>query len=130
MIKRRTFLGRNLLLVVSGWAGLALGIEKLGWGGRAAAPEEEGDWDWWRNLPRTLITSSDDPLIGSLCRAAAARRRVTILYRGGTEPGSARRVTPLGIFQVDGRPGVYLEAFCWTRRAGRTFRLDRIASMA
>ncbi len=127
MINRRNFLR---LIPLAGWLGL---------GGSSLAsitdketlrePPDDADWDWWRTLPRTPLAWSKDPMTDSLCQAAAWRREVTILYGGGTQPGSSRRIAPLGVFEVEGYRGVYLHAFCHLRQAERTFRIERIAAV-
>jgi hypothetical protein len=49
-------------------------------------PPENGDWDWWRNLNRTPLTSSDDPFAAAMIRSAAARRNLWIVYQCGSKP--------------------------------------------
>jgi predicted DNA-binding transcriptional regulator YafY len=90
---------------------------------------EDGDWNWWRDLPRTPLARSDDPMTDSLCHAAAMRRDVTILYDGGSQPGASRRISPLGVFKVEGYLGVYVNAVCHVRNADRTFRVERITAL-
>lgn len=130
MINRRSFLQRVTLLIGAGWAKTVFGADVARAEPVLRDPPEDGGWDWWRNLLRTPIARSDDPLTNTLCRAAAARRQVTILYDGGSDPNSPRRIAPLGVFEVDGYRGVYVHAFCTKRQAERTFRLDRIVSLA
>jgi len=130
MINRRSFLGRVAALFGSGLA--ALSFPLIGGIGNFPGlidPPEDGDWDWWRNLPRTALTSSDDPFAAAMIRAAAARRDLWIVYQGGSNPGESRKVTPLGVFTVEGYAGIYVEAFCHKRDARRTFRVERIASV-
>jgi predicted DNA-binding transcriptional regulator YafY len=130
MINRRNFLQRFTLLLGAGWAKTMFGADVARAEPVLRDPPENADWDWWRDLPRTPIARSDDPLTNSLCRAAVGRRQVSILYDGGLEPNSPRRIAPLGVFEVDGYRGVYVLAFCTKRQAERTFRLDRIVSAA
>lgn len=93
------------------------------------APPEDGDWDWWRDLDRTPLTISDDPFACALIRAAAVRRDLWIVYEGGSSPGESRKISPLGVFTVEGYQGIYVEAFCHNRQDMRTFRVERIASV-
>lgn len=58
-------------------------------------------------------------------------------YQGGSEPGTTRQVQPILLFQkfefaydLPERFHLYLLAFCQSRQAARTFRLDRIRSAA
>jgi len=87
-------------------------------------------WAWWRNLPRTLLTESDDPFAAKLIQVAAHRGRVRIRYSGGSDPGATRSISPLGVFSVDGYEGIYVTAICHERNAERTFRSDRIEALA
>jgi predicted DNA-binding transcriptional regulator YafY len=91
-------------------------------------PPENGDWDWWRNLDRTPLTSSDDLFASAMIRAAAARRDLWIVYQDGSHPGETRKISPLGVFTVEGYQGIYVEAFCHNRESRRTFRIGRITS--
>lgn len=96
---------------------------------RLREPPDDAGWDWWKNLPRTPLATSEDPTTDCLCRAAAFRNEVTILYDGGSEPGASRRIAPLGVFTVEGFSGTYVHALCHTRDAERTFRVERITSV-
>lgn len=127
MINRRHFL---VLGPMAGLLGL-LGGARAPAGGvpERLAPPEHDDWNWWRDLPRTPLAGSDDPVANCLCQAAAARSAVTIIYSGGSQPGSSRRILPLGVFTVDGYSGIYVHAICHLRDAGRTFRVKRIVSL-
>ena len=61
-----------------------------------------------------------------LWEAMAAEQAVEMLYLGGSNPGTNRVVTPLGVTRMGGV--MYLSAFCHQSRINKTFRLDRIAS--
>ncbi len=65
-----------------------------------------------------------------LVRAASAirtGRRVRFGYRSHDGSGSRRQIEPYGVIHTDGR--WYLIGYCLSRRALRTFRLDRIADL-
>ena len=127
MINRRSFLS---LVPGIGLAGFLRGAKALVKDtALLREPPEGGDWDWWRNLPRTPLACSDDPMTKSLCQTAALRQDVTILYDGGSQPGQSRRISPLGVFTVEGYRGTYVHAFCRLREAERTFRVDRIHAL-
>jgi len=131
VINRRSFLGSISALMASGAAVLAFPHAVTCQNPLALAdPPENGEWDWWRNLNRTLLTTSDDPFASALVRAAAARRDLWIVYAGGTSPGEPRKISTLGVFTVEGYAGTYAEAFCHKRDSRRTFRVERIASLA
>ena len=66
------------------------------------------------------------PGFEKLWEAIVKDQDVVMEYMGGSTPGSARVVTPLGVTETGGR--IYLSAFCHTSRINKTFRLDRIAS--
>jgi predicted DNA-binding transcriptional regulator YafY len=125
MINRRSFLGSLAALCGSGLAALRFGHTHS----PLQDPPEDGDWDWWRNLNRTPLTNSNDPFASALIRAAASRRDLWIVYEGGSKPGENRKISPLGVFTVEGYTGTYAEAFCHNRAARRTFRIERIASI-
>ena len=128
MINRRSFLGNLAALCGVGLA--AFRFSQISPSPvQLQDPPEDGDWDWWRNLNRTPLTNSDDPFASAMIRAAASRRNLWIVYEGGTHPGEARKISPLGVFTVEGYPGAYAEAFCHKRNTRRTFRIERIASI-
>ena len=128
MINRRSFLGSMSALLGSCAAALTFPKPIL-IPPALKDPPEDGDWDWWRTLPRTPLSDSDDPFAAAIIRAAAARRDLWIVYEGGGNPGESRKISPLGVFTVEGRAGTYAEAFCHKREARRTFRVERITSM-
>jgi hypothetical protein len=107
------------------------------------------DPEWlqeWQRLPRLPVISADLPQIADPQERALAARILQRIrsgspldfqYFGGSEPGKLRRVLPALVFStaVDDMPygeGVpnptCLLAWCFTRSAPRTFRLDRISS--
>ena len=91
---------------------------------------EDDGWAWWRNLPRTLLSASDDPFAAALIQAAARRSDIRIVYSGGSEVGGSRVISPLGVFTVEGYQGIYVSALCHRRNSERVFRLDRIEALA
>ncbi len=130
MINRRNFLQSVSVLLGAAWARTVFGNAVARGEPALLEPPDDAEWDWWRNLRRTPLLASEDPFANALCHAAAARREVTIIYDGGSEPGEPRRIAPLGVFEVEGYRGVYVLAFCLKRGAERTFRLERIVSLA
>jgi len=130
VMNRRLFLPKLSALCGSGLTALAF----LGTGGsEAPAPlkssPDNAAWDWWRNLKRIPLTASDDQLTALFIRAAAARRSLWVVYHGGSRSGESRKVSPLGVFGVEGYEGIYVAAFCHERNAERTFRVDRITAV-
>lgn len=77
-----------------------------------------GDWE---DAARTLLTRPEDRLQARLLSAARRQEKLAIRYHG-----TLRDVTPLHLFRADGYDRTYCTAYCHTRNAGRTFRLDRI----
>jgi DNA polymerase III subunit epsilon len=61
-----------------------------------------------------------------LWETMATDQAVEMLYLGGSNPGTARVVTPLGVTRMGGL--FYLSAYCHQSGINKTFRLDRIAS--
>lgn len=61
-----------------------------------------------------------------LWEAMAAEQAVEMIYLGGSKPGKARVVTPLGVTMM-GRL-LYLSAYCHQSGINKTFRMDRISS--
>lgn len=129
MINRRLFLTSVSALLSAAWAATTFGKTERRPATALKQPPVDGDWDWWRDLERTPLESSNDPLTNSLCRAACERRKVAIIYHGGTNPGEGRRISPVGVFKVEGYDGTYVAAYCHKRDADRAFRIDRIASV-
>ena len=77
----------------------------------------------------TPLTGSEDPFAAAMIHAAAAHRDLWIVYSGGREPGISRKISPLGVFTVEGYSGIYAEAFSHKRKTYRTFQIERIASI-
>jgi proteasome accessory factor C len=65
------------------------------------------------------------PPLAIVRRAISARQAVTISYTDGQGEVSIRHIRPLELEQR--YQTWYLRAYCTTRRAERTFRVDRIA---
>ena len=110
-----------------------------------SAPVEDPEWlKEWQRLPRLPLIPEDFSVIPNLEeRSLVALILVSIglgepfqfQYLGGSEPGKHRRVLPVMLFTISrdgeslgmGTPNpIYLLAWCQTRRAPRTFRLDRM----
>lgn len=108
------------------------------------------DPEWlqeWLRLPRLPVVSADLPLIGvpqerDLVALILQRIRsgspFDFRYFGGSEPGKLRRVLPVLVFTtaLDDMPcgagdpnSLYLLAWCQSRAAPRTLRLDRMQSL-
>jgi predicted DNA-binding transcriptional regulator YafY len=66
----------------------------------------------------------DTPLVSLIRRARAEGRAVTMVYRGGSHPGSVRRVRPRDVYSFRGN--AYMEADCPEDGMLKTFRIDRI----
>lgn len=106
-------------------------------------PDPEWLRDWLR-LPRLPVLSDDLPQIAEpqerdLAALIIQRIRsgipIDFRYFGGSEPGKPRQVLPVQLFTTapDGMPSgaddpnpIYLLAWCQSRNAPRTFRLDRM----
>ncbi len=127
---------------------LSLGLHSLRQVGLSAfAPATEGALAKLRRvLPEALresIQTVDDVVaiepgpwvvttsIESLIRAASAiraGRRVQFDYEAGEGARTRRQIEPYAVMHTDGR--WYLIGYCLTRKAMRTFRLDRVANLA
>ena len=110
----------------------------------------ETDPEWltdWLRLPRRPLLREDlqqIPVPGQRQLAAQILRRMRsgtpfpFLYFGGSDPGTRRQVLPVMLFTTaaDTAPcqselgPVYLLAWCQSRNAPRTFRLDRMRTDA
>ncbi|MGW1989307.1 helix-turn-helix transcriptional regulator [Embleya sp. NPDC001921] len=74
----------------------------------------------------TLPTPGDSAIRTAVERALADNLVLRLSYTDATGHRSDRVVEPAGLLTADGR--WYLIAWCRSRRAGRGFRLDRIAA--
>lgn len=74
-----------------------------------------------------VVTTSVETLIGA---ASAIRigRRVRFDYESGEGARTRRHIEPYAVMHTDGR--WYLIGYCLTRKAMRTFRLDRVTELA
>jgi predicted DNA-binding transcriptional regulator YafY len=126
---------------------LSLGLHALRQVGLSAfAPATEGALaKLGRVLPETLresIRTVDDVVaiepgpwvvttsVEYLIRAASAirtGRRVRFDYQSHEGAGSRRQIEPYAVMHTDGR--WYLIGYCLTRKALRTFRLDRVSNL-
>ena len=64
--------------------------------------------------------------LSPLVRAMRLDRPVAIKYRGGSDPGSERRITPRRLLELRGT--TYVSALCHASGFEKAFRLDRIRS--
>lgn len=117
-------------------------------GGVPPLPESL-DPEWlteWMRLPRLPLLADDlpeipDPSERELATQILQRIRsgnsFDFQYFGGSEPGKSRQVLPVLLFTIEvddmhcggGDPDpIYLLAWCQSRNAPRTFRLDRMAT--
>jgi predicted DNA-binding transcriptional regulator YafY len=74
-----------------------------------------------------VVTTSVEALI-SAASAIRAGRRVRFDYESGEGAKTRRQIEPYAVMHTDGR--WYLIGYCLTRKAMRTFRLDRVSSLA
>jgi hypothetical protein len=81
----------------------------------------------WQEAARRPIMDSEAPELRPLLSAIRGNRPVRFRYFGGSCFGVDREVTPGLLFTVDGFAGAYLSGYCHTRRAERTFRIERMA---
>jgi predicted DNA-binding transcriptional regulator YafY len=127
---------------------LSLGLHSLRQVGLSAfAPATEGALAKLRRvMPEALresISTVDDVVaiepgpwvvttsVESLIRAASAirvGRRVRFDYESGEGARTRRQIEPYAMMHTDGR--WYLIGYCLTRKAMRTFRLDRVSELA
>ena len=80
----------------------------------------------WQDADRVTIEKSRDALAKLLLEACGTGDEVDIIYFGGSTPGASRVICPRRLFKVKGYNSIYVEAYCRTRGADRTFRLDKI----
>lgn len=87
------------------------------------------DDEWlqrWQDAGQVTVLTSRDPLARLLLEACRTGDGVDIIYFGGSTPGVSRVICPHRLFKVKGYDSIYVEAYCNTRGADRTFRLDKI----
>lgn len=85
------------------------------------------DPDWlvrWQAANRIPVWESSDATVSALIRAVRLNQSITIRYHGGSAPGEPRVIAPSLVFGCEGFSGVWVSAYCHTRRQQRTFRLD------
>ncbi len=119
----------------------------------STAPIQDPEWlQEWRKIPKVEIYAKDlechdDPqqcaMAEVIMRYIPGNIPLTFRYSGGTEPGAVRTVRPILLFYPDYCPHrmfyedptelpefnqtpFYLLAWCQSRNAPRTFRLDRM----
>ena len=73
-----------------------------------------------------VVTTSSDALI-RVASAIRSRRRVRFVYRSHSDVSSHREIRPYAVVHMDGR--WYLIGWCLSRKALRTFRLDRVTEL-
>ncbi|MFV0416753.1 MAG: WYL domain-containing protein [Chthoniobacterales bacterium] len=133
---RRSFLGKSISFLTLGTATL-YGLPWL----RAQSPTAPStpplaalinpvpipEWlDKWQSAARQPVRSSLDPLINHLLYAAENEQKIAINYEGGSHFGETRRISPGLIFRCEGYSGTWVDAYCHTREAQRTFAIERI----
>lgn len=82
----------------------------------------------WQRGGREPVFYSEDPAVWTILAACWEQRSLSVRYWGGTEPGGRRTIRPRSVFTVRGYRGIWCEAWCETRQAWRTFRLDRLVT--
>lgn len=98
-------------------------------------PEAQlGDLDWaresllTRGMPR-INPGVDDERLQRLCTATRTKQELDIVYRGrGAEHSVKRRINPYALVYSWGQQ--YCVAYCQLRGAVRSFRVDRIETLA
>ncbi len=73
-----------------------------------------------------VVSTSVDSVIRA-ASAIRACRRVRFTYRSHTDVNSQREIKPYAVLHTDGR--WYLIGYCLSRKALRTFRLDRVTNL-
>jgi DNA polymerase-3 subunit epsilon len=68
----------------------------------------------------------DTPLVSLIRRARAESRALSLVYRGGSAPGTVRRVNPRDVYSFRGT--TYMEADSLEDGILKTFRVDRITA--
>jgi hypothetical protein len=96
--------------------------------GSSGRPAEAIDLGFaeWREEPHFPIIASKSPVEHYLLQAISEGRAIDIIYHGGSVPGGRRRVRPVELFRLTDSGSAYLTAFCESREAKRTFRVDKI----
>lgn len=95
------------------------------------SPAAVRDWEMARRIPVLDISGLPGahelryPAL-TLLRAAGTGAAAEVRCHGGENPGAARRILPRFLFLVEGYDALYCDAYCLTRRATRTFCLDRL----
>lgn len=80
----------------------------------------------WDALPRFRLRASANPAVARLIDCASIGGEARIVYFAGSTPGVARWVRPIQVFSAGRYGGIYLEAYCESRRATRCFRVDKL----
>ena len=83
------------------------------------------------NLPKEAIKGSlnfkhANPTLYRLLRAIEKSESLPIIYDGGTTPGLVRDITPRDVVKREER-GLYVVAYCHTRKENRVFKLENIS---
>lgn len=90
---------------------------------------EDARWDPlqdWRERPHLPVWIIDEEPGAQIMLAMLKHVAAQFFYLGGSTPGQVRTVRPLEIFRVECEGPIYVRAWCETRQAERTFRMDRI----
>ncbi|WP_374033984.1 exonuclease domain-containing protein [Bdellovibrio bacteriovorus] len=88
----------------------------------AGAIKSQGKNLWWKDYS---LASLSAPQFKSIIEAIQTKKDVDMVYEGGSDRGSTRRVTPIGI--VRNPDGDYLQAFCHKDQAAKRYYLNRIS---
>ena len=92
---------------------------------------DENDFYTVEDLPKEAINGSlnykrANPTLYRLLRAIEKSESLPIIYDGGTPPGLVRDITPREVVKLKER-GLYVEAYCHTRKEDRIFKLEIIS---
>ena len=79
----------------------------------------------WKDANKRYIGNSSDPLVSQVIDAASTGEILEITYHGGSQPGASRQISPKRVFISDNYRH-YVEAYDYSRKTSRTFRLDRM----
>jgi hypothetical protein len=93
------------------------------------------EWpDWlreWQSLTRRPVWEAFDRKVSRMLWCARTGESLPLIYHGGSSPGDTRWFSPSLVFQVEHPesgplPNLYVTGWCYTRKAHRTLRMDRL----